>query len=89
VLANQTTIRSGGTFEDVLVKVEDLVFPADFMILDIEEDTVHPIILGRPFLATSRAVIDMDLAKLILRREEEELVIKIHTKEDDMCYKLE
>jgi tRNA A37 threonylcarbamoyladenosine biosynthesis protein TsaE len=31
----------------------------------------------------------MDLAKLTLRREEEELVIKIHTKEDDKCCKLE
>jgi hypothetical protein len=59
------------------------------MILDIEEDKVHPIILGRPFLATNKAVIDMDLAKLTLRREEEELVIKIHTKEDDKCCKLE
>jgi hypothetical protein len=89
VLANQTTIKSGGTIEDVLVKVEDLVFLANFMILYIEEDTVQPIILGRPFLATSRAVIDMDLTKMTLRREEEELVIKIHTKEDDKCYKLE
>jgi hypothetical protein len=65
------------------VKVEDLVFPADFLILDIEEDTVHPTILRRPFLATSRAVIDMDLAKLTLRREEETLVIKIHRNWDD------
>jgi hypothetical protein len=32
VLANQTIIRLGGTIEDVLVKVEDLVFPADFMV---------------------------------------------------------
>jgi tRNA A37 threonylcarbamoyladenosine biosynthesis protein TsaE len=59
------------------------------MILDIEDDKVHPIILGRPFLTTSRAVIDMDLEKLTLRREEKELVIKIHTKGDDKCFKLE
>jgi hypothetical protein len=51
------------------VKVEDLVFSVDFMILDIDEDKAHPIILGRPFLATSRAIIDMDLADLTLRRE--------------------
>jgi hypothetical protein len=83
------TIKSGGTIEDVLVKVEGLVFPADFMIQDIEEDTVHPIILGRPFLETSRAVIDRDLAKLTLRRKEETLVIKIHKNWDDECYKLQ
>ncbi|KAK2382725.1 hypothetical protein QL285_070242 [Trifolium repens] len=41
VLANQTTIHSTGTVEDVLVKVGDLVFPADFMILDILEDEEH------------------------------------------------
>jgi hypothetical protein len=71
------------------VKVEDLIFPPDFMILDIKEDTVHPIILGRPFLATSMAVIDMDLAELALRREEETLVIKVHRNWDAGCYKLE
>jgi hypothetical protein len=71
------------------VKVEDLIFPPDFMILDIKEDIVHPIILGRPFLATSMAVIDMDLAELALRREEETLVIKVHRNWDAGCYKLE
>ncbi|KAK2455979.1 hypothetical protein QL285_003388 [Trifolium repens] len=63
VLANPSTIYSAGTIEDVLVKVKDLVFPADFMILDIKEDEEHPIILGRPFLATSRALINVELAE--------------------------
>ncbi|WJX68130.1 hypothetical protein P8452_52528 [Trifolium repens] len=76
VLANQSTIRSAGTIEDVLVKVEDLVFPADFMILDIQEDEEHPIILGRPFLATSRALINVELAELTLRSAEKERTIK-------------
>ncbi|KAK2416221.1 hypothetical protein QL285_038636 [Trifolium repens] len=65
-LADQSTIH----VEDVLVKVKDLIFPADFMILDILEDEEHPIILGRPFLATSRALIDVELAELTLRRGE-------------------
>jgi hypothetical protein len=47
VMADQTIVHSKGTIKDVLVKVEDLVFPADFMILDIEEGEAHPIILGR------------------------------------------
>ncbi|KAK2362321.1 hypothetical protein QL285_087394 [Trifolium repens] len=67
VLANQTTIHSAGTIEDVLVKVEDLVFPADFMILDIQEDEEHLIILGRPFQATSRALINVELTELTIR----------------------
>ena len=48
-----------GVIEDVLVKVEKFIFPADFIVLDMEEDTEIPIILGRPFLATGKAMIDM------------------------------
>ncbi|KAL8148698.1 hypothetical protein AgCh_005890 [Apium graveolens] len=46
-----------GIMEDVLVKVDKLIFPADFVILDFEEDKKIPIILGRPFLATGRTLI--------------------------------
>ena len=45
--------------DDVLVKVEKFIFPADLVVLDMEEDTKVPIILGRPFLATGRALIDV------------------------------
>ncbi|MCH91896.1 hypothetical protein A2U01_0012827 [Trifolium medium] len=58
-LADQSTIYSKGDIEDIEVRITDLTFPADFMILDVEEDNEHPIILGRPFLATARAIIDM------------------------------
>ncbi|KAK2381540.1 hypothetical protein QL285_069131 [Trifolium repens] len=89
VLANQSTIHSTGTIEDVLVKVKDLVFPADFMILDIQEDEEHPIILGRPFLATSRALIDVELAELTLRSGDEvRNIYASRTKRED-CYMLE
>ncbi|MCI90778.1 hypothetical protein A2U01_0112072, partial [Trifolium medium] len=55
VLADQSVLRPSGIIKDVLVKIKDLVFPVDFVIIDIEEDADVPIILGRPFLATSRA----------------------------------
>ena len=45
--------------EDVLVKVDKFIFPENFMVLDMEEDKEIPIILGRPFLATGRAMIDV------------------------------
>ena len=48
--------------EDVLVQVNELVFPADFYILDIEDKASHnptPILLSRPFLKTARAMINM------------------------------
>ncbi|XP_062100466.1 uncharacterized protein LOC133806372 [Humulus lupulus] len=48
-----------GVIEDILVKVGKFIFPANFTILDMEEDENIPIILGRPFLATGRALIDV------------------------------
>ena len=45
--------------EDVLVKVDKFIFPIDFIILDMEEDKQIPIILGRHFLTTGRAIIDV------------------------------
>ncbi|KAI3709278.1 hypothetical protein L2E82_39038 [Cichorium intybus] len=44
---------------DVLVKVEKLYFPVDFVVLDMVEDAEVPLILGRPFLATGGALIDV------------------------------
>jgi hypothetical protein len=71
------------------VKVEDLEFPTNFMILDIGEDEEHPIILGRPFLATSMAIINMNLAELTLRSRDERRTIKYNKGTRDECYKLE
>ena len=57
----------GGLIEDVLVKVDKFIFSTYFIVLDIEEDKEIPIILGRPFLATSRAMIDVQRGELKLR----------------------
>ena len=45
--------------EDVLIKVDNFIFLADFIMLEMEEDNEIPIILGRPFLETDRAMIDV------------------------------
>ncbi|KAK2427731.1 hypothetical protein QL285_026293 [Trifolium repens] len=89
VLAKQSSIHSVGTVEDVWVKVKDLVFSVDFMILDIGEDEDHPIILGRPFLATSMTLNDMDLAEMTLRSGDKATIIKTSKPKKDECYKLE
>ncbi|XP_070050456.1 uncharacterized protein [Nicotiana tomentosiformis] len=52
-LANQTTIISEGIVEDLLVRVDKFVFPVDFIVVNMEEKKEAPLILGRPFLATS------------------------------------
>lgn len=49
-----------GVLHGVLVKVDRFIFPIDFVILDCDIDHEIPIILGRPFLATERALVDME-----------------------------
>ena len=52
--------RPIGILHDVQVKVESFIFPANFVILDCEVDFEVPIILGRPFLTTGRALVNME-----------------------------
>ena len=70
-MANRTLAKPEGIIEDVLVKVGNFFFPADFIILDMEEDSQVPLLLGRPFLATEAALIDMQKGILTLRVGEE------------------
>ena len=49
---------------DLLVKVESFIFLADFVIVDCEVDFEVPIIFGRPFLATGKALVDMEKGQL-------------------------
>ncbi|KAI3810152.1 hypothetical protein L1987_19762 [Smallanthus sonchifolius] len=55
-----------GIVENLLVKVGKFVFPVDFVILDMEVDDRVPLILGRPFLRTAKAMIDVFDGKLTL-----------------------
>ena len=80
--------------EDVLVKVDKFIFPADFIVLDMEEDEEIPIILGRPFLATSRAMIDVQKGELKLRVQDDEVRFSVfdvvrHPAESDACFMIE
>ena len=61
-LADKSVKIPKGIVEDVLVKVDKFYYPVDFVVLDIEPVTTEanyvPIILRRPFLATSNAIIN-------------------------------
>ena len=70
-MADRTMAKPEGVIEDVLVKVGKFFFPVDFIILDIEEDSQVPLLLGRPFLAIGAALIDMHKGVLTLRVGEE------------------
>ena len=54
-LADSLYQHPRGVIENVLVKADKCLSPADFVILDMEEDDKVPIILGRPFLASGKA----------------------------------
>ena len=70
-MAYRTMAKPEGVIEDVLIKVGKFVFPVDFIILDIEEDSQVPLLLGSSFLATGAALIDMQKGVLTLRVGEE------------------
>ena len=72
-MANRSLTYPQGILEYVLVKVEKFIFPVDFMVLEMEEDKHVPIILRRPFLATSQALIDVKHGKLTLQVDEDEV----------------
>ena len=77
-LADKSMRQAYGMVEDVLVKVEGLYIPADFIILDTRKEDDECIILGRPFLATAEAVIDVNRGELVLQLNGEYLVFQAH-----------
>ncbi|XP_019465334.1 PREDICTED: uncharacterized protein LOC109363524 [Lupinus angustifolius] len=72
-LADRSIKYPYAVVEDVLVKVYGLVFPMNFVIMDIDEDKEIPLILGRPFMKTARVIIDVDDEKLKVRVEDQEV----------------
>ncbi|GKD82776.1 reverse transcriptase domain-containing protein, partial [Tanacetum coccineum] len=58
-LTNRSVAIPFGVSEDVFVNVGKFYFPADFVVVDYDVDPRVPLILGRPFLRTSRALIDV------------------------------
>ncbi|GJU98606.1 reverse transcriptase domain-containing protein [Tanacetum coccineum] len=73
-LANRSVKHPMGIVEDVVVRVDGFTFLADFVVVNFEPDPRVPIILGRPFLRTIKAVIDLYEEKLTLRVGSDELV---------------
>ena len=61
-LADRSIKIPRGVIEDVLVQIDKFYYPVDFVVLDtdptVKEANYVPIILGRPFLATSNAIIN-------------------------------
>nr|XP_028946782.1 uncharacterized protein LOC114820351 [Malus domestica] len=93
-LADRSITYPRGVIEDVIVKVDNLYLPADFMVLDMDEDLTTPIILGRPFLATARTLIDVEAGTLTFRVEDQTVVFKffeasIHSGDEQECMRVD
>ena len=77
-MADRSMAQPEGVLEDVLVKVGKFIFPVDFVIMKMEEDTQVPLLLGRPFLATRAALIDVQKGELTLRVGNEAMHFNLH-----------
>ncbi|GJX34659.1 reverse transcriptase domain-containing protein [Tanacetum coccineum] len=66
-LADRSITQPIGIAEDVYLKVGKFKFPADFVVVDFDADPRVPLILGRSFLKTGRALIDVYEGELTLR----------------------
>lgn len=58
-------------------KVDKFIFPTNFVILDMEEDKDASIIMGQPFLAVRRTLINVVAWELIMKVNDEQVVFNI------------
>ncbi|KAL2226412.1 UNVERIFIED_CONTAM: hypothetical protein Sindi_1999900, partial [Sesamum indicum] len=79
-LADHSVVYPEGVLEDVLVQINELVFPADFYVLDMRGDislNSTSILLGKPFLKTSKTKIDVDAGILSMEFDNEVMSFRI------------
>nr|GFC39458.1 reverse transcriptase domain-containing protein [Tanacetum cinerariifolium] len=83
-LTNRAICTPDGIARDVFVPVGKFTFPDDFVVVDYERDPKVPLILERPFLRTTRALIDVYGKEMILRDGDERLTLNM--KHDTASY---
>ncbi|XP_006580807.1 uncharacterized protein LOC114411294 [Glycine soja] len=93
-LADHSITRPVGVVEDFLIKVHQLPFPVDFLIMDIEEDVEIPLILGRSFMVTAKCVMDMGKGNLEMSVEDQKATFNLfeaskHPSDSKTCFKVE
>ncbi|GJS88534.1 reverse transcriptase domain-containing protein [Tanacetum coccineum] len=77
-LADRSITRPKGVAEDVFVKVGKFHFPTDFVVVDFDADPQVPLILGRSFLRTGRALIDVYGKEITLRVNDEAVTFNLN-----------
>ncbi|GJS64352.1 reverse transcriptase domain-containing protein [Tanacetum coccineum] len=94
-LANRSFQYPVGIAKNMLVEVGKFIFPTDFVILKMEEDSKVPLILGRPFLHTADAVIRVKKKQLNLGVGTERMIFNIDSaikhsySNDDTCFSID
>ncbi|KAA3477438.1 Retrovirus-related Pol polyprotein from transposon opus [Gossypium australe] len=86
-LVDKSVVQPKGVLEDVLVKVRNFIIPMDFVVLDFEEDREIPILLGRPFIATSRSIIDLEKKELTMEINGETETFKCGSHQSDESWR--
>ncbi|KAL5570305.1 hypothetical protein UlMin_026880 [Ulmus minor] len=79
-LADRSNTYPKGVLEDVLVQVNEMVFPADFYVINMCEDAnskASPLLLGRPFMKTARTKIDVHNGTLTIEFDGESISFNI------------
>nr|GEV33834.1 hypothetical protein [Tanacetum cinerariifolium] len=88
-LADRTISKPTVIAENVFVKVGKFYFPADFVVLDFIADPRVPLILGRPFLSTAHAIINVHEREIILRQDKQSLTLQCGDTPSIKKYKFE
>nr|GEW07051.1 reverse transcriptase domain-containing protein [Tanacetum cinerariifolium] len=88
-LADRTISKPTGLTENVFVKVGKFYFPVDFVVLDFIADPRVPLILGRPFLSTAHAIINVHEREIILRQDKQSLTLQCGDTSSIKKYKFE
>ena len=71
-----------------------MYLPTDFIVLDMDEDLQTPFILGKPFMATARTLIDVEVGTLTFRVHNQSVVFRLfeaakHPEEQQECMRAE
>ena len=93
-LVDRSITRPNGVIEDVLIQIKQLVFPADFVVMDVEEDPEIPIILGHLFMSTTSCIVDIGKGKLELGVENQKVSFDLfeavkHPHDQKTCFDLD
>ncbi|XP_028223152.1 uncharacterized protein LOC114404364 [Glycine soja] len=92
-LVDRSITRPYGVIEDVLVKMKHLIFPTDFVVIDIEEDADIPLILGLSFMSTKSFVVDMGKKMLQMGTEDQKISFDLFHEDKEppdrnVCFKV-